>query len=144
MALKMEPKVRIYLVVNHEAVTSGELARILGLAPDESWDKGSPFYRGDKERHRRYNRWSVVELIDDLTEMQGAVDRLASRVNPIRKNFACLPLGSRIGFTLELTTEQLVFGIALTREQIRFWASIGADVDMSIVVLTPPPSEATR
>lgn len=139
MTYTMPHRFEVSLVVNSDAVASAELWKILGLPPDEHWEKGSLFVMAGKERRHRFNRWSIAESVGDLAEMNGAIERLIQRLTPIRDRFGGLPAGTRIGFTVIVTTPQDVLGIGLTAEQVAFLASIGADVDLSIVVLVPPP-----
>jgi len=135
----MPPQLKVYLVVDHDAVASEELTRLLQLAPDEHWDKGAPFLMAGKERRHRFNRWSIAESVGQLADMDDAVDRLIHRLTPIKENFCSLPKGTRVGFTVALTTPDAILGIGLSVQHVGFLASIGADIDLSIVVLAQPP-----
>src|SRR5262249_32060150 len=107
-------------------------------------DKGTSFiYRG-RERHRRFSRWAVVERDGDIEDWRTTVERLIDRLRPIEPAFRGLPSEVRVGLTMFITEDNDVFGFGLDRHQVEFMASIGAELDMSLVVSSRAPSSESE
>ncbi len=130
----MNHQCRTVLAIDSDALSSRELADILKLQPDERWDKGTTYHIRGKEKLNRFSRWSMVEIVSEIHELCEAMERLRDRIEPIRSNFSSLPAGTTIGLTVMITTTQTVFGLGLNADQLRYWASLGATVDVSVAV----------
>src|SRR5262245_3877400 len=136
----MDHVFKIVLSIDSDGTPSQDLEAILGLQPDEYWDTGSAYFIGGKEKRNRFNRWAIIEGVNELYELCEGLSRIRTRVETIRSGFASLPADAVIALNVFITTEQSVLGIGMDAEQLRYWASLGAGIHVSLVVgsLSPP------
>lgn len=129
-----ERQIRLVVLVESKAHTSAQLAEMLGVPPDESWEVGSPLKIGTRQKVRESSSWAIVERAVGDEDCISAADRLVNRLQSLVPNFQALPPGVEVSLRILVDEDNGVFGVGLNRAQVQFAAAIGADIDVSVVV----------
>lgn len=130
----MDSQYRAVLAVWSNELSSVELETILQMKPDWRWNKSdSPRLAGRPEAHRS-SCWSIAESVDELSELCEGLSRLRRRIESVAPNFAPIRGELNIRLQLQIVTWDTVFGLGLGIEELRFWVSLGVEIDVSIVV----------
>ena len=124
----------VFLAVESVEHSSADLGALIGLAPDEKWDRGSSYKMGEKEKTNKFSRWAIAEHAADGEFHDVVVERLVGRARPFEQQFRQLPKGVRLLFSIYRTGADTVFGFGLAVPQLQFLANIGAEVNLSFVV----------
>lgn len=132
-----ERECELCIAVLSDEVGHPELSAKIGSVPDQAWSKGDRYLRMGVERTYQFSRWAVVERASgDDNDWSAAVHRLLARVAPIRETLSSLAPSAVVRFQVFLTENNNVFGFGLTADQLAFLTSVGAALDISVVVET--------
>jgi hypothetical protein len=126
----------VFVVLDSEHHTAGELAALVGAPADESWSKGETFTLLGKERRRTFSRWAVGERDDDVANREMTTNRLIDRLRRLQDALRSVPDEINVSLTMYITEDNDVFGFGLDKAQMQFFASIGAELNVSFVVRT--------
>ena len=132
--MTLAKRIFVFVAVQSQEHSSAELTSLLGLAPDEAWDRGAPFVVGRTQRVHDSSRWAVEERAEGLEHWDEVVERLLGRLLPIEARFRALPPNVTVAFSGCVTEDNAVFGLGLEKHHVRFLAAIGAEIGLSIVV----------
>lgn len=125
---------RLVVFVDSKTHSAAELATMLGVASDESWDIGTPFKVGRGTKLRDTSSWAVVERAVGNEHCTTAADRLVARLQAFVPRFQALPAGVEVTLRILVDEEHGVFGLGLDKPHVKFAAAIGADIDVSVAV----------
>jgi hypothetical protein len=123
-----------YLAIESQEITVEGLVRLLGTEGDESWDLGSSYILGERERVHGFSRLAFKECASGDDEHDSVLARLLSKAMRFEDRFIRLPDGIRVVLSVYRTGDDSVFGIGLSRLQVNFLARIGAEIDFNCVV----------
>src|SRR5690606_31061960 len=133
-----EREITLVVFVESQLHSAAELTAMLGgLAPDESWERGTPFRFGTREKLRDTSSWLVLERATGNAHCSDAAARLVARLRHIIPSFQALPAGVEVSFRILVNEDNDVFGLGLDREHVKFVEEIRADIDISVVVSMP-------
>jgi len=136
-----EREIKLVVFVDSKIHRSAELAAMLGVSPDESWEIGASFKFGSRQKLRDSSSWAVVERALGNEDCSAAADRLVARLQSLVPRFQGLPPGVGVSLRILVTENNGVFGLGLDRSHVQFAAAIGADIDVSVVVYGSEPTE---
>jgi hypothetical protein len=129
-----EPVIRLVVFVQSKNHSSAELSAMLGVAPDESWEIGTPFQLGARKKLRETSSWAVVERAVGNEYCSTAADRLVARLQAFVPQFQALPAGVEVSLRILVDEVNGVFGLGLDGPHVKFVAALGADIDVSVAV----------
>lgn len=126
----------VQLMVDHPQLQSAELAALLALPADETWDIGQAYKPSPNSPEQRYqfSRWAIRAAGSSLDELPGVIRELASRVQGVEQRFRLLPSDTTVSLTLFVTETDTVIGMGLNAETIKLLARINAGLEVSLVV----------
>ena len=133
--------VRLLVFVESRSHSVVELAAMCGLPPDQSWEIGTPFRFGSRQKIRETSSWAVVERVGADEACFDAADRLVTRLQSLIPQFQSLPAGVEVSLRILVDEDNGVFGVGLDRPHVRFAAAIGADIDVSVFVHAGRPPD---
>lgn len=131
---QQERVIKIMVLVESKAHSAAELAGMLGLAPDESWEIGTPFQLGSRQKPRDTSSWAVVERAVRDEDCGVAAERLVARLQGFVPQFQALPAEVNVWLTILVDETTGVFGLGLDTHHVKFAAAIGAYLNISIAV----------
>jgi uncharacterized protein DUF4279 len=129
------------LVVLSEELDSSQLATLVGLAADESWERG--------ERPHAPGRFSGYRLRSELPESAspaGHLTELLRRLAPVALRVGALTRDSRVVVQIWLSHHIANFnpGLSLTADHIAALDSLGTGVEIDVYVEEEPGSPSDR
>lgn len=130
-------ELRVQVAVIHPHASLEEIQRALAHPGDEGWSVGDPWNCGSKDtkiKHARFSLWALSEHAGSLEGMDDAISRLRSRMGPIEARVTQLPAGSSICLRVFLNHDNGVFGLGWDADTVRWVASLGASIDVSVAV----------
>lgn len=128
---------RVQISVFHPSATLDQIRQVLGHAGDEGWSVGDPYtYTPKSTRIRRttFTAWTLTVKADSLYDMEQAMLDLRARMAPIEPRLPQLPAGSSVSLTVLLDHDNDVLGLGWDADTVRWLASLGAYIDVSLVV----------
>lgn len=122
------------LVVVSRDLSVRDITRIVGLEPDDFREVGSIRSGIFMSRPAKDNSWELRERSDPSIALSVLIDRLSSRIIPLRAQFADL---KNHGCIIKLELVQWVSalqdvgsGFALDQELVELLSAIGASIDV--------------
>ena len=129
------------LVIESHQTTPDELARAVGIEPDEAWRSGE--LRGPRSAVRyqtngiSYRCAARGPLTTDvLTPLQQRIAPVARRIRALKDELAKEESGARslrLFITITTTTTDPTIGISA--DALRFWSGLGVALDTSVLVV---------
>lgn len=125
-----------HLTILSEIVSGRDLTNMVGLPPDEQWDRG--------ERPNAPGRFSGYQVDSRLDESESPAEHLRdllSRIEPIANQLRGLVTGGRISSTRVWLVHRLPNwnpGLSIPAELIERLNEIGTGIEIDIYVTDPP------
>ncbi len=129
-------RLEVQLMVDHPQLQSAELARLITLPADETWDVGQPYKPSPTSLEQRYqfSRWAIRAIATSLDGLPEAIRELARRVQGVEQRFLLLPSDTTVSLTLFVTETDTVMGMGIDADAIKLLARINAGLEISLVV----------
>lgn len=126
----------VQITVDHPQLRSSELAKILTLSADESWDVGQSYKPSPNSPKRNYqfSRWAIRATGSSLDSLSDVISELINRLRGIEQKFIFLPNDTVVSLTCFVTDFNTVIGMGIDREIINLLAKINAGIEISLVV----------
>jgi Domain of unknown function (DUF4279) len=136
--------IKVYFCLDSAEFTLTRLNELVGLEPDEGWDAGHTYSVANKMQQHKFTRWQINEFCDRPAFVEEAADELVRRLSSMRKSLVSLPAEVRRSLTIEITTDETLFGLGLKKETVAFLAELGADIDSSWAVKAYTKADVER
>lgn len=146
------PYIRVSLLIRG-GEDPGEITRILDMAPDESYRKGSPIplppgakYKVRKTRVYATSVWKLNARLEEYSyDVESYVMNLLCRIQRVSEKIARLDrrrFNVTMDVSLDLLTDASTAATGLSRETLTVLASLGASFDVDTYVWKDLPPYA--
>lgn len=133
-------KIYVWFAISSETLTIEDISEVVGYAPDSSWRKGDQ-RRGSGKIHEK-NCWAIEthnaadrsELVADA--MHNSLRTVLRRLRPASQRIKELSMNHEVALGIGLTVAE-VPEFLLSRDEIEGIASLGASLDIDLVLSEP-------
>lgn len=110
-----------------------EVSRLLGLAPDESWDAGAPTTKRIATPLKDHC-WMLVSSTDEKMDLEIPVNDVIGRFRPVASRLHLLSERPRVilSCTVEVDPQSLRPAIVFSKDSIQFLGLVGAEVGVDL------------
>lgn len=135
---KEQNEINVRLAIYRFDCHPDEITQILGLTPTDIWIAGQPVRRPPSGRAKLHeeNAWLLKSPLDGSSEIEEQVDALTDVIAPQADRFRDLPDNVCIELSCSVYGHEYMPAIHFTANQVRFLASLGAEIDVDVYDLT--------